>query len=486
MKTIYQFFLICLVCCTACQTPLPQAIEANDPIALFPDYREVTIPHNIAPLNFKLQTSAPAILVLSSGEEQIRVDDAEGSFQIPQKTWKALLDNAKGKSIAVEIYVQQGEQWFRHAPFSIHVSTDAIDPYLVYRLIAPGYRMWNEMGIYQRNLEDFTETAFLTNKQTNNNCLNCHSFHQNDTKRMLFHQRATHAGTYLLMDGKVEKLNTKIENFLSTLVYPYWHPNGRFVAFSTNETKQDFHLNDPNRIEVFDNKSDVVIYDTERHEVLTAPHLFSAENMETFPSFSPDGKYLYFCSAPSKTMPDHYREMKYNLLRVSFDAESRRIGTQIDTLYDAGKEGRSARFPRISPNGRHLMYTVSDYGNFSIWHKDSDLRLLDLQTGETSLMENVNSNDVESYHSWSSNGRWFVFSSRRGDGLYTRPFIAHLDEEGNLSKPFLLPQEDPDYYALSLFSFNIPELVKNEIECDTYELVQTSKYGKPTPIKKGE
>ena len=242
-------------------------------------------------------------------------------------------------------------------------------------------------------------------------------------------------------------------------------------------------MNDPNRIEVYDNQSNVVIYDIEKHEVLVAPHLFSNENLETYPSFSPDGKELYFCSAPSKAMPDSYREIKYNLLRVSFDPVNRTIGTKIDTLYNAAKEGRSVRFPRISPDGSHLMYTVSDYGNFSIWHKDADLRLLNLKTGETNCMELVNSKDVESYHSWSSNGCWFVFSSRREDGLYTRPYIAHIDKDGNLSKPFLLPQANPDYYDLSLFSFNIPELVKNAIEVDNYELVQTSKYGKATKIK---
>ena len=181
-------------------------------------------------------------------------------------------------------------------------------------------------------------------------------------------------------------------------------------------------------------------------------------------------------------MPVNYKDVKYNLLRIPFDADTRKIGERIDTIYNAEKEGRSVRFPRVSPDGRYLMYTISDYGNFSIWHKDADLRLLDMQSGETNMMANVNSNNVESYHSWSSNGRWFVFSSRRNDGLYTRPYIAHMDESGKLSKPFLLPQASPDYYGLSLFSFNIPELVKNKIEIDTYTLVETSKYGKSNKI----
>lgn len=481
--------LLILCCCTllcSCQKPLPQAVPLSETIPLFPDYREVTVPHNIAPLNFKLCSQEPSILILSHDNKQVRIDADNGCFQIPDKDWRKLLQTGKGKSIEAQLYVYRNNVWYQLPSFSIHVSPDEIDSYLVYRRIAPGFRMWNEMGIYQRNLENFEETPFLTNKQTNNNCMNCHSFCQQDANRMVFHQRSTHAGTYFVQNGEIEKLDTKFCDSIAALVYPYWHPSGRFVAFSTNDTHQDFHLNDPNRIEVFDNKSNVVVYDIEQHEVLTAPHLFSSEHLETFPSFSPDGKSLYFCSAPSKPMPESYREIKYNLLRVSFDAENRTIGTSIDTLYHAVQEGRSARFPRVSPDGRYLMYTLSDYGNFSIWHKDADLRLLDLKTGQTDFMENVNSDDVDSYHSWSSNGRWFVFSSRRSDGLYTRPYLAHFDEQGNMSKPFLLPQAHPDYYDLSLFSFNIPELVKDEIEVDKYELVRTSKYGKPTPTRMGK
>lgn len=483
MKTLFQMILGCCIILCSCQRPLPEATLLEEELALFPDYREVTIPHNIAPLNFKLRTAEPSILVLSCGEDQVRIDTEDGVFQFSEKEWKAFMNKVKGQQVKADIYINRNEKWYLTPSFNFEVSNDAIDAYLVYRRIAPGYRMWNEMGIYQRHLESFTETTFLSNKQTNNNCINCHSFNQQDAKQMLFHQRKTHGGTYFVRNGEIEKLNTKFCDSIATLVYPFWHPSGKYVAFSTNETHQDFHLNDPNRIEVYDNQSNVVIYDIEKHEVLVAPHLFSNENLETFPSFSPDGKELYFCSAPSKAMPDSYRDIKYNLLRVSFDPVNRTIGTKIDTLYNAAKEGRSVRFPRISPDGSHLMYTVSDYGNFSIWHKDADLRLLNLKTGETNCMELVNSKDVESYHSWSSNGYWFVFSSRREDGLYTRPYIAHIDKDGNLSKPFLLPQANPDYYDLSLFSFNIPELVKNAIEVDNYELVQTSKYGKATKIK---
>lgn len=482
MNYLYSILLACAVLFSACNEVLPDAKIAEGELEIFPDYKEVTIPCNISPLNFKLKEPSKAILHLSGKDRQIQVKSDQGSFLIPEKKWRRLLEASAGGTIMAKVYIYKHNNWYQYEAFPIHIAKEKIDPYLVYRRIAPGYRMWNEMGIYQRNLENFTETAFLSNKQTNNSCMNCHSFCMQSPDRMLFHQRMTHAGTYILINGKIEKLDTKLEQTISALVYPYWHPSGRFVAFSTNETKQDFHLSDANRIEVFDNRSDIVVYDIEKHEVFTTPLLFSGENMETFPAFSPDGKRLYFCSAPVRQMPESYREIKYNLLSIAFDPETRVFGHEIDTLYNAVQEGRSAKFPRISPDGHYLMYTLSDYGNFSIWHKDADLRLLDLTSNKTDTLAQVNSDDVESYHSWSSSSRWFVFSSRREDGLYTRPYICYVDKNGEVGKPFLLPQKEPDYYELSLFSFNIPELVKGEIKTDTYKLIDISKYGATTGI----
>lgn len=483
MKYLYFLLWSCMVSFLSCNDALSGAEDADEEIEIFPDYKEVAIPCNIAPLNFKLKVPCEATVLFTGNGLQVRVDSDNGSFQIPKKKWRRLLDASAGGTLTVRIYIRKDGRWFRYSPFSIRVAKDKIDPYLVYRRIAPGYRMWNRMGIYQRCLEDFTEETFLDNKLTNNNCMNCHSFCMQNPDRMLFHQRALHAGTYLLTDGHIEKLDTETEQTVSALVYPAWHPSGRYVAFSTNDTKQDFHLSDANRVEVFDNRSDVVVYDVEKHEIITAPHLSSEENMETYPAFSPDGRRLYFCSAPAKLMPESYREICYNLQSIAFDPEKRSFGQEIDTLYNAEKEGRSAKFPRVSPDGRFLLYTVSDYGNFSIWHKDADLRLLDMLARKTDSLLQVNSNDVESYHSWSSNSRWFVFSSRRDDGLYTRPYICYLDANGIPGKPFLLPQEETDYYDRSLFSFNIPELIRGKIKIDTSDLIDISKNGEAVRLK---
>lgn len=475
MNYLSCFVILCTLSLSGCKESLPDATPVNAEAVIFPDYKDITVPSNIAPLNFKLKEPACAIAVLSNRGKEIRVDSDNGVFDIPLKEWRRLLQESTGSSVEVKLYIEKEKEWHSYIPFVIHIAKESVDPYLAYRLISPGYRMWNEMGIYQRCLEDFEEDEFLTNRLTQNNCMNCHSFCMQNPDRMLFHQRTTYGGTYFIIDGKIEKLYTKTDETSPALVYPYWHPSGKYVAFSTNETKQDFHYSDPNRIEVFDNKSDVVVYDVERHQIVTAPRLSSHENLETFPAFSPDGKRLYFCSAPVEEMPESFRKIKYNLVSIAFDPATCTFGNDADTLYSARQEGRSVKFPRVSPDGKYLLYTVSDYGNFSIWHKDADLRMLNLSTHTVDSLQHVNSEDVESYHSWSSNSRWFVFSSRRLDGLYTRPYLCYIDENGVAGKPFLLPQKDPDYYNQSLFSFNIPEFIRDKMYTDTYQLVQTSK-----------
>ena len=119
------------------------------------------------------------------------------------------------------------------------------------------------------------------------------------------------------------------------------------------------------------------------------------------------------------------------------------------------------------------MYTLADYGYFSIWHPEADLWLLDLQTGETQPITKANSKEAESFHNWTSNSRWFLFTSRRDDGLYTRIYFSSIDDNGKATKPFLLPQRNPKQYDRRLLdSFNTPDFSARHIETDARTMGQ--------------
>jgi len=476
MKLIPFIFAAALTAAFSCTSFPEDAERTGMQPDIFPDYAGVTVPVNIAPLNFRLETACEkAVARLSSGSGSFTVAGPE--FDIPIKDWRML--TRAGGSICVELASRVDGSWQVWEPFTIAVSPDTIDPYLTYRLIEPGYEAWNEMGIYQRCLEDFSQTAVVENKRTGYNCLNCHSFPAQDAGRLVFHMRGPNGGTYIADGTEVEKLDPGTSGAVTALVYPQWNAAGDLIAFSVNDTYQVFHSTNPNRVEVYDSGSDVVVYDVAAHELHSCPALMGKDVLETYPTFSPDGGKLYFCSSPRQDVPEHYEHIRYSICSIDFDAASRSFGESVDTLFN---NGRSTVFPRVSPDGRFLMFTETEYGCFPIWHKDAQLRLLDLQSGRLTDVDALNSDDVESYHSWSGNGRWVVFSSRRLDGLYTRPFIAFIDVNGRASKPFLLPQKDTHFYHDFFMSYNIPELTSDRVSIAQEDIVRCALDSKETKI----
>ena len=469
---LYILFLICLL--TACGSPqIPtQFKESQTEVPIYPDYQEVTVPVNIAPLNFELliQSDESVVRLSAAGEEII----CEGPKVRPNiDEWKALTAKAKDGAIQVEVYANIKEQWVRFKPFNIYVSADPIDPWLSYRLISPSYVSYEELTLNQRCLENFEEEVFVDNMlcstESGGQCVNCHSYQQWNPERMQFHARQTHGGTLIVYDGNIEKIDMRHDSLLSAGVYPAWHPTEKLIAYSTNKTMQAFHTAASEKIEVLDSESDLILYDVDRHEVTTIEK--GQDELEIFPTWAPDGKALYFCSAHFDYQADSVdrseitmrsQEVKYNIYRKSFDPKTRTFGPR-EMVFCADTLGKSATFPRISPDGRRLLFTLGEWGCFHIWHHDADLWMMDLVTKKVRPMDEVNSDDTESYHSWSSNGRWIVFSSRRYDGVFTRPFIAHIDAQGNGNKPFELPARDPDLHRQFLKSYNVPEFMKGPV-----------------------
>ena len=488
MKNWYKIFIWLFIgmCISCTHKSLSEFVDLDEEVSIFPDIKDVTIPCNIAPLNFNYNGEEKDILLLVSGrngEKQFIGD--EGCFHFKRNYWKNLLHENKGDKLVFTIAVCRDNKWYKYKPFEIYVSSDSIDPYISYRLIPPGYEGWRNMGIYQRNLESFDEKAIIENKLTNYNCVNCHSYCQRNPNQMIFHSRAEFDGTVLINDSILDKLNTKTNKTMSSLVYPYWHPSGNYIAFSVNKTKQNFYNSHPNRVEVYDEASDVVVYDINKHEIFSSDLLKSVDAFETFPTFSPDGKSLFFCSARAvDTLTQNYNKVKYSLCRIDFDEQNQSFGSQVDTVYNAETEGKSVSFPRISPDGKYLVFTLHDYGNFSIWHKEADLYLYDLSSQKIKSLDVINSNDVESYHSWSDNSRWMIFSSRRLDGLYTRLFITHINTQGEASRPFLLPQSNPlEYYKDLMYSYNIPEFMLGPVDVSKYKIVDLLRNTKAMSIK---
>ena len=434
------------------------AVDGSEgPLVICPDYKDVTIPANIAPLNFRYAMKevrkAKTTFTLDGKSVTIKGDEVEWGL----RKWKSFLAGAEGKTISVTAEaVVEGRRLTDN--WSIFVSEDAIDGWLTYRLIEPSYQMFHEVSLMERCIESFEETVICDYRQTENACMNCHVHGQSRGDYSLYYVRGPGGGSILNQGGQLRKLSLKTDGMLSATVYGELHPGGRFGVFSTNVILPSFHSEAVARMEVFDSASDLTVADFENNQMINVPHVARADAWETFPCFSADGESVFYCVADTVALPDEIQKVKYDLVRADFDPETGRIGEQVDTVWSGRTHNASVCHPKASPDGRWLLFTVADYGTFPLFHPECTLYLADLQTGEIRPLDEIKGNKSDSYHSWSSDGRWFVFASKRGDGQYGKPYFCHLDTEGHTTKPFVLPQQSSRFYVYNLKSFNIPDL----------------------------
>ena len=472
MKKIYVYMMAAMMLASC--TEKPENVTKVDKLpAIFPDYSGVTIPDGIAPMNFNVtgdDYDCVDVTVKGSKGGEVHSNGDYAKFDLDD--WHSLTRQNKGGTLTFTVCVEKDGKWTQYKDFTMTVSPYAIGDWgLTYRRIAPGYEVYGHMGIYQRDLSTFDETPIFDNLAAPGACVNCHTPNRTNPDQYTFHVRGEHGATVVRRDGMEELLTAKNDSIHGSMVYPYWHPSGKYCAYSTNNTHQSFHSVRSERIEVFDQSSDVFVYEPSTHQLILDSLLMTKDHYETYPAFSPDGRTLYFCSSTAEPIPSGYKDIKYNICKIAFNPDNGTFGTRVDTIFNARKMGKSAIHPRPSYDGRYLMFTMSDYGCFPIWHKEADNWLLDLRTGKAQPMTAANSDNTDSWHNWSTNSHWFVFTSRRGDGLYTRLYIASVDDKGNVSKPFLLPQENPlDYYDKLLDSYNTPDFTTKPVKLDEREM----------------
>ena len=467
MRTLRWIIMVVAVLQSfGCSTDPGAATQKEDTLpVIFPDYTDVTIPANIAPLNFGVKGARHIKAVFYLNEEKSITVCGKDHIEIDEDNWHDLLAEAKGKTltVTVSIWNNMHPKGIEYRSFNISVKED-IDPWLVYRLIDPGYDSWGHIGIYQRNLTNFDEEPLITNSDNRARCVNCHSFANYDSETMMYHQRSVAPATVILHDGVVDRVNLKEIGIKKQGLYCKWHPSGKYIIFSNNGTHQSFLDHGRKVLEVYDTHSSLFLYNVKTKEVTTDSLLYNEKSMQTFASWSPDGKWLYYCTAPQQNdFPDDYEKVKYSIVRMGFDVNTGLFDEKADTIYNARMENHSASFPRISPDGRYMLITEADCGTFPIYHPEARLQIIDLATGNRINTDVLNSNQAESYHDWSSNGRWMVFQSRRMDGRHTRLILAYFSSDGTPCKPFMLPQQDPENNLTRIWSYNVPELVKTKV-----------------------
>ena len=200
-------------------------------------------------------------------------------------------------------------------------------------------------------------------------------------------------------------------------------------------------------------------YSRESGKLLPLPGADDPRYVHTNATWSPDGKYLIFARAEAR---DPYRAgvalaekandpnetpVRYDLYRIPFNDGK---GGKAEPVRGASNNGMSNSFPKISPDGRWLVYVQARNG--LLMRPDSQLYIVPVEGGQARRM-NANTPLMNSWHSFSPNGRWLVFSSK-ARSPYTQMYLTHIDEQGNDSPPILIENATAANRAV-----NIPEFV---------------------------
>ncbi len=448
-----------------------------------PEYFDVVIPPNIAPLNFRIEESGDQFVVRIHAVKggAVEIVSRSPEIVIPPGAWRRLLMENRGNTLTIDVFVRREAAWWRYGSLKNRIAEEEIDSHIVYRRLRPDALYYRTIGIYQRDLESYRESAVLDGRWFGEGCVHCHAFQERNPARMSLNFRGRYGdGCLFAHDGQIHTLAAR-------LGHAAWHPSGKVVAFSRFDIQLFYHTARMQTRDAMDSNSDLAYYRLDRRELKTVAAIADPFQLETQPSWSPDGRYLYFASA-AKLWPDYvtfpseyFSRLRYDLKRVRYDVEADRWGP-VETVLSAEQTGKSNANPRVSPDGRFLLFTLCDHGNFALYQPESDLYVLNLEDGKYRKLE-CNSEFAESWHSWSSNGRWIVFSSKRPTGIFTRLYLAYLDSDGRAAKPFLLPQRDPGFYDDFLGLYTLPEFVDGPIAASPRALLSAVRDTNRVPVE---
>lgn len=303
-------------------------------------------------------------------------------------------------------------------------------------------------------------------------CANCHSFSADGrTLGMDMDGPDGDKGMYTLKDieqkmviGKDDVITwnsfpDKPENHRTLGLFSRVSPDGRHVASTVNEDIFITNFDDYKILQVFFPTRGIIgIYSRDSDEFSPLPGADDPDYVQCNPVWSPDGQWVYFCRAkafdayqPDQQLPTYPNDPKepqirFDIYRVPFNDGK---GGEAEPVAGASANGYSNTFPKISPDNQWLVWTRCKNG--MLLRPDGRLFMVPAAGGEAREM-NCNTPLMNSWHSFSPNGRWMVFSSK-SRRPYTQAFLTHIDEHGYDSPAILVPNCTAANRAVNLPEF---------------------------------
>jgi tetratricopeptide (TPR) repeat protein len=310
-------------------------------------------------------------------------------------------------------------------------------------------------------------------------CGNCHSFADNGSVLGLDVDYGNDKGAYAIMqvskhmvmdDAKIMTwADYKREDGELTFgLLSRVSPTGRYVISTVKDRSVFVAVPDIWFSQLFfPIRGILVVYDRETKTFAALPGANDPHYVQSNAVWSPDGQTIVFARATAhhsgrldqqnsalideKDVPEFTVEkqpFRYDLYRILFNDGK---GGTPEPLAGASGNGMSNFFPKYSPDGRWIVFCKAK--SYMLLQPDSELYIMPAQGG-TARRLRYNTARMNSWHSWSSNSRWLVFSSKVNTA-YTQLFLTHIDDDGNDSPPVLLER-----FTSSDRAANIPEFVR--------------------------
>jgi tetratricopeptide (TPR) repeat protein len=310
-------------------------------------------------------------------------------------------------------------------------------------------------------------------------CGNCHSFSKDGSVLGLDVDYANDKGNYAMMEVKPRMQLSRDKIFswsdfqrddggVTFGLLSQVSPDGRYAVSTVKDRSVFVALDDDIAYSqlFFPVKGILAIYDTQTKQFASLPGADDPDFVQSNPVWGPDGSYLLFAKAPkveltnlakadkillsTKEAEDFVKRrtlVRFDLMKIPFNGGR---GGEAVALEGASGDGRSNFFPKVSPDGRWIVFCKSEA--FMLLQADSRLFIVPAEGGQPRELE-ANRKGMNSWHSWSSNSRWLVFASK-AEGRYTKLLLTYVDAQGKSHPPVLL-----DWMTASDRAANIPEFV---------------------------
>ncbi|MFH1049915.1 MAG: tetratricopeptide repeat protein [bacterium] len=334
-------------------------------------------------------------------------------------------------------------------------------------------------------------------------CGNCHSFSIDGKTIGMDVDYGNDKGSYYI-NNITKNMSMEIDNIITWSDYKRedgentfgllssLSPDGRWALSTVKDRSIFVRIPDLYYSQLFFPVKGIIgIYDTKTKKFSSLPGADNKAFCQSNPSWSPDGKEIIFARAPylqvteaekskevvlpisvAKNFIEGKQEYKYDLYRIPFNDGK---GGEPVPVEGASNNGMSNYFAKYSPDGKWIVFTQAN--NFMLLQPDAKLFIMPAAGGKPREMNCNNPNTMNSWHSWSPNGKWLVFASK-AQGPYTQLYLTHIDENGMDSPPVLLENLMVKDRAANIPEFvnikknGIKKIVENFMDNDNYSFIR--------------